>query len=117
VRKLRKISIGLIVASIVISFLWYVFADPQLGVVGFLLWVFLFLGLSSFSIFQIIDRSHAQFHTVVGYGILAILGSLYILLFYNVGVTQTTSQLISIANVAVCSMMVYYGYKGVKAMI
>jgi hypothetical protein len=116
-RRLRKNAVFLVVISILISFIWYVVVSPALGIFGFLGWIFFFLFIPTFPVFLIIDRSHAQFHSVMGYGILNALTNLWIMLMFYSACCNQLSRIICFANILVSVVIVYYGKKGIDAEI
>jgi hypothetical protein len=114
-RRLRKNAALLVVVSILFSFIWYVVVSPAFGILEFLGWIFFFLFIPTFPVFLIIDRSHAQFHAVMGYGILNSLTNLWIMLMFYSPCCNQLSRMIAFANILVSVVIVYYGKKGIDA--
>jgi len=113
VRKLRKICIGLIVTSIVLSLIWWIIVEPGSSLIESIIWGFIFLFMSTFAVFNIVDRSHAQFHIVLMYGFLALLGNVWVI-YYD---TQFYSVLAGFLNSLICLALLYFANKGIKARI
>ena len=104
-------------ASITLNIVWYIVVQPVLNLTEFLLWAFLFIFLSSLGIFLIIDRSHAKFHEILGYGLVAIVTNFWIIFNYKSECCQLTSQILSAIDVVVCLFIIHFSYKGIMAKI
>jgi hypothetical protein len=112
--KLVKYTMALLFALVIVSLVWYVTVGPEFLLLDFVIWMVLFIGVPTLSVFLIIDRSTAQFQGITWCGILGVVGNIWLFVSYSADIVP---QLMIVLSIVLCAGIIYYGYKGIQAKI